>query len=220
MTYCKRCGVTLRGGEESCVLCSSPCERVSKESERYYPAIKYSNRFRYVMKVLAMLSVVAVGLSLYIGRSTDTSVFWQLIVLGGTVYVWASFLTARKSLRNVGLMILIQLTAISLLGYLIDYSTGNHGWMINYVIPFMLIGAQGIVTAIMIARPLMFRDFMIYQFILGIMGALSVLFMVFGLARVHWPYITVFVYSLVILVGTAILADRKYKQELIKRFHF
>lgn len=220
MTYCKRCGVTLRDGAELCVLCASPCEETQGQSEREYPAIKYSNRFRYVIKVLAILSVILVGGSLYIGHYTDSDTFWSLIVLGATLYAWTSFFTARKSLRNVGLMILIQLTAVSLLGFLIDFSTGNRGWMIDYVIPFMIIAAQGIVTAIMIAHPMQFRDFMIYQFVLGIMGVLSILLMVFGLSHVRWPYITACVYSIIILAGTAILADRKYKQEMIKRFHF
>lgn len=220
MTFCKRCGVRLANNSKTCVLCSSACSPLDDRCEREYPQIRYSNRFRYILKVLAILSVILVGTSLYIGHRTDTDVIWSFIVLGATVYAWASFLTARKSFRNIGLMVLIQLTAVSLLGYLIDYSTGNRGWMIDYVIPFMIIAAQGIVTAIMIAKPLLFRDFMIYQFIIGIMGVLSILLMVFGISHVRWPYFTACIYSAVIVLGTVILADRKYKQEMVKRFHF
>lgn len=220
MTYCKRCGVRVQGRDEYCVLCGARLGEPDGEEAPIYPHIKFSNRMRYLLRVLAMVSVVLVALSLYFDHVTDSDTIWSLIVLGATIYGWTSFLTARRSFKNVGLMIFIQLIAISVLGYVIDLSTGNHGWMLGYVIPFLIVAAQGIITSVMLVRPMLFRDFVLYQFMIGILGILSILLMVFGLTAVRWPYITACVYSALILAGTILLADRKTKQEMVKRFHF
>ncbi|MCI8624649.1 MAG: hypothetical protein HFG26_13455 [Provencibacterium sp.] len=218
MTYCKRCGVRLCDGGESCVLCGSRTQPVPGEAFSDYPVLRYSNRMRSLIRLLALLSVVIVSLSLYIDYRFDSDTIWSFIVLGATIYGWTAFST-RKSLRNYGLMIFIQLIAISLLGYVIDISTGNHGWMLNYCLPFMIIAAQGIIVSMLIVRPMLFRDFLLYEWLIGIMGILSILLMVFDITRVRWPYITVCIYSVLLLVGTSLLADRKTKNELVKRFH-
>lgn len=221
MTFCKRCGVHLRGNQEICVLCGSRTESLDdgSESEREYPVVRYSNKLRYAVRLIALISVVAVAVSLYIDYHFQSDTFWSLIVLATAIYGWTAFLS-RKTYKNIGLMILIQLIAVSVVGYVIDFSTGNHGWMINYVIPFMLIAAQGIITAILIARPLLFRDVILYQLQIAVVGILSVLFLLFGVATVLWPYIAACVYSAVIFLGMFLFADRKTKQELRKRFHF
>ena len=117
-------------------------------------------------------------------------------------------------------MIFVQLLAVSALGYLIDLSTGNHGWMIDYVIPGLLIAAQGVMTVIMIVRPALFRDFILYELEIAVLGIGSVLLTVFGVTEVWWPYCVVSVYSALLLAGTFIFADRRTRQELVKRFHF
>lgn len=219
MTFCKRCGVRLCDGSETCVLCGSRTRPAEGEAFFDYPVLRYSNRLRSLIRLLAMLSVVIVGVSLYIDYRFDSDTIWSFIVLGATIYGWTAFST-RKSRKNVGLMIFIQLIAISLLGYVIDISTGNHGWMLSYCLPFMIIAAQGIIVSLLIVRPMLFREFLLYEWMIGIMGVLSILLMVFDIATVRWPYITVCTYSAFLLVGTVLLADRKTKNELVKRFHF
>lgn len=219
MTYCKRCGVKLRDNSPVCVLCGSATEELDDRSQREYPAIKFSNRMRYMVRIIAILSVLAVCICLIIDRSTDSDTIWTLMVLAATIYGWTAFLT-RKNYKNIGLMIFIQLISISVLAYAIDFSTGNHGWMLSYVLPFMIIAAQGILTAIIIVRPMYFRAFVLYQLQIGVMGILSILLVLFHLTQVTWPYVTAFIYSALILCCTLLLGDRRTKQELIKRFHF
>ena len=219
MTSCKRCGVRLCDGSETCVLCGSKTKEDAGEAFQDYPVLRYSNRLRSLIRLLGMLSVVIVGVSLYFDYHFNSDTIWSFIVLGATVYGWTAFST-RRSRKNIGLMIFIQLIAISLLGYIIDISTGNHGWMLNYCLPFMIIAAQGVIVSLLIVRPMLFREFLLYEWMIGILGVLSILLMVFGMAKVRWPYITVCSYSALLLVGTVLLADRKAKNELIKRFHF
>lgn len=219
MSYCKRCGVRLCDGSDTCVLCGSKTQPDSSAAFSDYPVLRYSNRLRSVVRLLAMLSVLIVGVSLYIDYHFDSDTIWSFIVLGATIYGWTAFST-RKSWKNIGLMIFIQLIAVSLLGYVIDISTGNHGWMLGYCLPFMIIAAQGLIVSLLIVRPMFYREFLLYEWMIGILGVLSILLMVFDVAKVHWPYITVCIYSAILLVGTVLLADRKAKNELVKRFHF
>lgn len=219
MTFCKRCGVRLRDNSGTCVLCGSKTARIDDRAWQEYPNVRFSNRFRYMIRVLVLLSLAVVALSMYINYATQSDTIWSLIVLGSAVYFWTAYLS-RKSLKNVGLMIFIQVLAITLLGYLIDLSTGNNGWMLNYVLPFLLIAAQGVIVAIMLVRPMQFRDFLLYLLQIAAMGVMSVLLMVFGIATVRWPYVAAFIYSAVILIGAFLLGDRRTRQELTKRFHF
>lgn len=219
MTFCRRCSVKLPGDEDVCVLCGSRTERLDDTRRRDYPEIRSSGVFRTVVRLLALVSVAFVIASLYLNWRFESDVIWSLIALAATVYCWLTFFF-RKSYRNPGLMIFVQLLAVSALGYLIDLSTGNHGWMIDYVIPGLLIAAQGVMTVIMIVRPALFREFILYELEIAVLGIGSVLLTVFGVTEVWWPYCVVSVYSALLLAGTFIFADRRTRQELVKRFHF
>lgn len=218
MTLCKRCGVKLLDNSDTCILCGSRTEAVDDSVQCDYPHIRYSNRYRHIVRILGLISVVAVLASLYLNYRFQSETIWSLIVFASTGYCWTLFFL-RKSYRNPGLLIFILLLVTSVIGFLIDLSTGNHGWMINYVIPFLFIFAQGIIMAVMIARPLLFRDFVLYELEIAVLGIGSILLLLFDVVQVEWPYIAVCIYSAILLVGTFLIADRKIRQELIKRFH-
>lgn len=218
MTFCKRCGVKIKDNEETCILCGSSTERLNENKEGSYPTIHFSNRFRYLVRVSILLSIVLVGLSLGADILWPNKIYWFLITLATVLFAWIVFFI-RKSFRNYGLMIYVQVISIAVLGYIVDFSTGNHGWMLNYVFPFLIIGAQCIMIAVMVVKPMLFRDFVLYELQIGILGILSVLLLVFQIVKVQWPFIIACIFSAIILIGTFIFADRKMKQEFIKRFH-
>ena len=64
------------------------------------------------------------------------------------------------------------------------------------------------------------REYALYQFITIILGVLPVISVAARLVTTTWPSIVSAFYSGVTLLGMFIFADKKYKNELIKRFHF
>lgn len=220
MKYCPQCRVSIENDTESCPLCFSQLVITDSEFEREYPAVSaISGRRRIILRLILFISVIAAGVSIAVNRLHDFSVFWSLGVVAGLAYAWISLISALKSSKNIGLNLIIQIMALSLLSAAIDYLCGWKGWSVNYVAPFLMTAGTVVITIITIVRPMQLRNYIIYLIDIAVLGLISLILIWTGTATVKWALIACALYSNITLLGMFLFADRRARHEVKKRFH-
>ncbi len=234
MKYCKKCALQVNTKQSHCPLCtadlfdtdevccieneSADSSEGEPEDELYptnYEIIKYDLTFR----VFLFLSVLAVGVCVLINILAYDGMLWSLIVTGGIGFAWAAVGYPIMARKNIGHHIMVDAVSLCLFFIMAQFVTKTTGWSLDYVIPFMFIASTTIISFIIIIKRMKWREYALYQFITIILGLLPVISVIAGLVESIWPSIVSAFYSFITFIGMFIFADKKYKNELIKRFH-
>ncbi|WP_312640803.1 DUF6320 domain-containing protein [Hydrogenoanaerobacterium sp.] len=220
MKYCENCKVTIQNDLRCCPLCDSELSPRDERFERDFPTAPATPEAKKFTKLLIFLSVVVVTACVIIDIFTSKTMHWSVIVAVGLLYLWLSIRFIKKSRRNIGLLALIQIFGISFLSFAIDSATGYYQWSTNYVIPFVLISAAGLMSVVLLFRPKRFRDYILYQLGISVLGIVVSLVSLFSKSTVAWTSIVGAAYSGLTILGIIFFTARKTRHELKKRFHF
>lgn len=224
MTTCVRCQLIVDGQHQHCPLCFKPLSNPSHSVtayptyEEFYHHPKGFTRFR----LLLFLTIIAIVLSITINLLTlDINPhLWSFILTVGLLYAWVSIKDTLLSAAHVGKKILVNYSALSIFLFVIDVFVGFTGWSTNYAIPLFGIAATFLMTAIAIRQKTLWRDDMGYLLAMFFVNLSPMLLFVFKLSTVIWTSIAAIVYSLLTIIGMMIFTQRKFRNELEKRFHF
>lgn len=225
MKYCTKCNLSVNTGSERCPLCSSILTGIDGGMGSYKPSVGYPKRtimqykYNFSFRLFLFLSIVIGTTCLLINILTYSGILWSLIVIGSILCLWVVILYPCYKRRKIGHIIIVDATSISVLLYLIQIATHTKGWGVDFVIPFLLIAATSIITFIIILKKMKWVEYSVYQLIMVILGLLPLIICIFGLASTTWPSIVSAFYSILTLTGMFVFADKKYKNELTKRFH-
>lgn len=203
-----------------CPLCGETLETLDNEFVQEFSRKRSMRWYMLMVKIIFFIEVVIVTAMLLLNELTGFEWLWTLVVICCTVYLGISVITALRGARNIGFLVLIQSLGISAVTYVIDYAFGHYGWSLNYVLPFLLIGASLAVTLLIILSPMGLRDYIIYQFAIAAMGLVPVLLIWTEAVTVTWPSVVCAFYSAMVFFGIFLFAGRKTKHEMKKRLHF
>lgn len=232
MKYCRKCSISVNTGSKFCPLCSSELalnkpgktEKGTADSiyvnNEIYPQPDSSKKYNFVFRLFLFLSVAAVSTCLLVNILYYSGMLWSLVVFGAIQLLWAAIVYPLMVKRNMGHMITVDAISVCILLVIIQTTTRTQGWSLDYVIPFLFIAATTAISLIIMIRRMKWREYAMYQFIMMVLGLLPVISAVSGLTRTMWPSIFSAFYSFLTFMGMFIFADKKYKNELIKRFHF
>jgi RNA polymerase subunit RPABC4/transcription elongation factor Spt4 len=222
MKYCQKCSLTVVTNDHFCPLCSASLTGDDKAAASVvlYPKIEDKSKYNLTVRLLLFLSIVAASACLLINILAYQGILWSLLVVGGIAFFWAAFVYPFLSKKNIGHYITIDAVCACLFFIVAQFVTKTNGWSLDYVIPFLFIAATTIISFVILIRRMKWREYALYQFITIILGLLPVISAATGLVIITWPSIASAFYSFVTLLGMLIFADKKYKNELIKRFHF
>lgn len=237
MKYCEKCSVKVNTSMQKCPLCSMllteysaanadeivctcqpphAAEDISKYPE---PEEGHGRRYNFVFRFILFISVVVASTSLLINLLTYSGNLWSLYVVGTLLYAWIAVAYPLFSKKKIGRIIVLNSIVTSIYVFALELATKTKGWGLTYVTPFIFIAATLMITFIIFLKRLKWREYTIYQTIMVIMGFLPVVFCLTGLVTSVLPSILSAFYSFLTLAGMFIFADKKYKDELIKRFH-
>lgn len=237
MKYCEKCNVKVNTDSQKCPLCSmlltaesdadtdriactspNPAEAADKAK---YPEPEEGNirRYNFLFRFVLFISVVIGSSCLLINFLTYSGYLWSLYVVGTLMYIWIAIVYPLFSKKKIGRIIVLDSIVTSIYVFALELGTQTQGWGLTYVTPFIFITATLMITFIIFLKRLKWREYTIYQTIMVIMGFLPIVFCVTGLVTSVWPSILSAFYSFLTLAGMFIFADKKYKDELIKRFH-
>lgn len=220
MKYCENCGVTIENNLPLCPLCKGETVVRGDDYELDFPAAPALGKSRVQTRLFVFFTLAVVVASVAVDLLIRDSAHWSYIGAGALVYLLLSIRYIRKSRRNIGLLLLIQILGISLLSFFVDLATGYYKWSMNYVIPFVIISAAGLLTFVLWARPRRFRDYILYQLGISVIGVGFSLYAMLDKSTVMWTGVVGIAYSLLTIVGVVVFSARKTRHELHKRFHF
>jgi hypothetical protein len=195
---------------------SDPVARTLK-----YPvdAVETTYKYNFVLRLFLFISVVIASTCILINILTFSGVFWSAYVAGTLLYVWIAVGYPIFAKRKLGQIIVVDTIVTAIYVYSLELATNTKGWGLTYVTPFLFIASTLFITFVILLKRLKWREYAVYQTILVIMGFLPVLFCVFRLVTAIWPSVFSAFYSFLTVTGMFIFGDKKYKDELIKRFH-
>lgn len=235
MKYCKKCRLSVRTCDDFCPLCATAltgtaCGNDPQETERpdncveivsnAYPKTAAKRQYNFIVRLLLFISVVGASLCLLINILAYNGILWSFMVIGGIAFFWAALIYPFLVRKNIGHYIAVDAVCACLYFIMAQFVTHTTGWSLDYVIPFLFIAATTFITVVILIKRMSWREYALYQFITIFLGLLPIISAATGLVTIVWPSIASAFYSFIILMGMIIFADKKYKNELIKRFHF
>jgi hypothetical protein len=234
MKYCRKCAVSVHTGYEFCPLCASQLtdgqdgdsapgtEAVLSDipAEDIYPRYDGEVKRNLLLRVLLFISVVGAATCLLINLLAYQGMLWALLVAGGIGFFWAALIYPITARKNVGHHIAVDAVAACVFFVVAQFVVGTKGWSLDYVVPFLFIAATTFISLVILIKRMRWREYALYQFVTILLGVLPVISVIASLVTTTWPSIVSAFYSGVTLLGMFIFADKKYKNELIKRFHF
>lgn len=237
MKYCKACNVSVNTDSQKCPLCSlvlapvkeadvdgsgmaGPMDNGCKNGSQYpfFETVKV-RRYHFLFRLFLFLSVAAGSTSLLVNILTYSGVLWSLMVLGTILFLWITVAYPIYQKKNIGYIIIIHTISVCVFISIIEAVTCTQGWGLDFAIPFLLVTATLAITLIIILKRLKWREYSVYQITMVLLGFLPVILCISGLIKTIWPSVLSAFYSFLTFTGMLIFADKKYENELIKRFH-
>lgn len=235
MKYCKKCKLSVQTHKTTCPLCFATLTDVPKvegedlqtaEKEDTQPSGSYppgnelsAYRYNFVLRFLFFISIVLISSAVLVNILTYNGSLWFLLILAGILYLWAAIAYPIFAKKSIGHIIVIEALSTSLILYFIQYATNTKGWALEYAMPFIFAGATLFITFIIFLKRMKWRQYTVYQMTMMLLGFIPILFCIFGLVQLIWPSLVSALYSCLTLVGMFVFADKKYENEIIKRFH-
>ena len=221
MTRCKHCNVIVDSQHQQCPLCSRVLEN-SGQSITQYP--NYQKAYSQVKnssgtKMLLFLTISSIVVLLTINLLTIQyyNCLWSLIPITCLLYVWITYKKVIMSKAHLGSKILIQFFSISTLLIVIDACIGFSKWSTTYVIPFLSIAATLILS--ILARKSHWQEYMGYLLATFFINVSSFILFLLHLSNAIWTSVTAMVYTLLTVIGLLVFSDRRFKDEMRRRFH-
>jgi hypothetical protein len=228
MKYCKKCAVSVNTRHDYCPLCAAglfdnggaDTGTLMPDGGELYPSDGESQTYNLTLRIFAFITLAGVLTCVLINILTYTGMLWSLLVAAGTAFLWAAVGYPFIARKNIGHHILIDAVAACVFFVVAQFVIKTKGWSLDYVVPFLFIAATTLISFVILVKRMKWREYAVYQFMTIVLGVLPVVSVIAGLVEIRWPSIVSAFYSFITLLGMFIFGDKKYKSELIKRFHF
>jgi hypothetical protein len=220
MNKCQKCGVVILDDSDRCPLCRHVLTSDGEKPVNSYPnAVAVTKRFRFAENLFLFLSIVAVGVSLFINYTVDPEIPWSLIV--GLIFFYANVVMRLAIVGRNGYIFktlsLVILAVLMLFG--IDFVTGYKGWSLNYVMPAAILLLDLIVVILMLVNRRNWQSYMMIQIFTVIVSIIPIFMRNRGKSYSNYVVWIAFFVSAALFLGTLIIGDRRARTELKRRFH-
>ncbi len=223
MTKCENCHVTLGGQLSRCPLCLKALQFESDHTgESLYPV--YNNgieKKNLKFKIFLFLSIVVCSILTLVNILTFqiAPILWFIYVLIIVIYLWIFIGHTIKSKRSIGSKILLQTLGASFLLFAIDLNSGYGKWSVNIVIPVIVMVGILFITFKMSTRKMQWNEYIGYTISMILVGFIPIILFLIGVSNILWPSAVAALFSVLAIVGMFIFADKRFKNEFIRRFH-
>ncbi len=228
MKRCENCRVLLPDNQKNCPLChrslpGGPEETVLPNPDfPAYPQVQLK-KFRAVFFRIALFLSAAAGIvTLFINWMTWEQVprLWSLFVIIPLLYLWLLVGNTILSRMPGGAKIILHTLGLSCVLLAMDLLTGYHRWSVNWAIPFLMVAATVLMTILVFARKLLWNAYIGYAITMIPLGFLPLLLYACKVSRVFWASAVPALCSLLALLAMAIFARKRFRSEVVRRFHF
>lgn len=220
MQYCEHCRVNTKGEHHICPLCGGILNGQGNKEEEVFPQIPtIYQEFNIFIRVIILISIVAIAVSFAINVIITKDSRWSLLVAAGILCMWISLFFILRKKNNIPKTIVWQVGVISILSFLWDRSMGWIGWSIDYVIPSICVVAMIVMAIGAKLLKIGARDLIVYLFVDAIFGFIPIIFILFGWLNVLYPSVICVAASAISLSVLVLFEGDNMKAELNKRMH-
>ena len=221
---CEKCGVVLLDPMTKCPLChctiSSGSDETDDKLEPLYPLAKRkSRRGQNALWIYTIAAIAAFVLLLSVNIRLRHDLWWTILIGFLMVYGYITlFFSLRKQIGHQPKMMLLSLLAV-LLVLFIDFSTGFHGWSLNYVYPGLLAFIDLAIVILMLVNKRNWQSYIIMQLWVVILACAPFILYIFGLVdhlQVSWIILGSVI---LVFVATLIIGGSRARSEMARRFH-
>lgn len=224
MKKCLSCGVLVDDAHARCPLCQREFSAPGTVPENpWYPrytVVEKERKSNLNLKIVAFLVLVVSSICIVINLLTGAGHLWSLNVLSSILYAWLSVRHTILSKAHPGTKIIVQVFGISGLLFILNSMSGSARWSVNYVFPFLVIGATLLITILIISKKMRWKEYSGFMIALILLGFAPLIFYAFGLSQVLWTGVTAAMYAFLTLIGMLLFSEKGFKNELIRRLHF
>lgn len=220
MSRCRQCNVEILDQTQICPLCKCVVEW-DEDARNVYPDIRFRVRkLNLAVRIYLFLAIILEVLLVYLNWRFFGGIWWSVITGAGLFYL---YFAARFAVLNENAGYRSKLFALTFLGIayviLIDVVIGYHGWSVNFVLPGGFLFVDVAIIVLMIINRRNWQSYMIQEIIMILLSAVPLLLSFVGLVTASFFSGFVFVFSILLFVGTVIIGDRRARMELKRRFH-
>ena len=219
MRYCDKCQIEVGGNLKFCPLCQNELHIQSEEVENFYPIVEPRSNSHMLLKIFGFIAIVISILAVFFNIIFPNGTAWSVLIIGIMGFVWWSIAVAIKKHRHIVKYLWYQIMILSLLTMFIDYMTGNYGWAISIVIPFLLTTAMIVMFILPKVLNLQVGDYLIYLLLDALIGIVPFIFMIVGETISDIPSMICILTSIISVVGMIIFEGKTMMSELKRRLH-
>lgn len=220
VTTCKNCHVELGEHLKKCPLCLRRIDAANQSD--LYPDYDYNDAIKSLkMKVFIFLTITFTSLCTLINVLTYKAapVLWSVYVVSIVLYLWVLIGHTIISERNIGSKIHMQIFALSLLFFILDFNAGFERWSVNLVIPLIILLGTFLISLKMASEKMFVNAYLGYVMSIIVLGFIPILLYTFRVSTLFWPSSVVTLFSVLAIIGVYMFADKIFKAEFKRRFH-
>ena len=220
MQYCKKCKVKIRGKKECCPLCQGQLQEVEGEENPSFPVLEKrkisSITFFKICTFLFIASEIVFGT---INIMTEGKFSFIGPVMLGIFVGWIDVIATMYLRNNLIKVITFEVMVAIVVDYYIDVKTGFHGWSVNWMIPFTLIGLAVITILTALILRLRLDEYILYIVFDFFMSLFQIIFIRNGMNTVPWPAVISIMCYMILITALVIFRFRDLKNASEKMFN-
>lgn len=194
---------------------------VKKECDKgMYPRIEYDpDKWKKLINIFYLVLLAAAVIVGVVNLATYSGLWWSGIAIPGIIYAALTFRYSILRHANLGKSVMIQTVGLQAFLVITDRVLGYQGWSVNYAIPSTILFADIAVVFLILVNRLNWQSYFMYQIAITIFSFIPMILWAVGLVTNPVMAIITVILSVLILTLTILLGDRRFKNELIRRFH-
>lgn len=184
-----------------------------------YPQKLSAKETNKILKIEILFSILIAIIFYLLNRIYTPNLHWAALCNGGIIYIWCTVLISIKRNNNIANYILIQLIALSILNFYIDYKLGFQGWSINLSIPILIIIANITMLIVSITSRKKYIKYAICQLLIVIFSMLPLFFIYEGMTSNKTLSFIASIISIINLIISIIFSSNDIKEAMVRKFN-
>ncbi len=220
MQYCKKCKVKIRGRKECCPLCQGLLYEMEGEENPSFPVLekrKISNIT--FLKVCTFMFITAEIVFGTINIMTEGAFSFIPPVMLGILVAWIDVLATMYLRNNLIKVITFEAFVAIVVDYYIDLKTHFHGWSVEWMIPFTLIGLAIVTIVTAAILKLRLDEYILYIVFDFVLALFQIIFISNGMNQVPWPAVASIMSYMILIAALVIFRFRDLKNASEKMFN-
>lgn len=216
--YCPDCKVKIEYGLK-CPLCFKNIK--GKSNGKIYPKYKIKKKNKTVHNIFLFASI-AITLLSFLANGYYFTYYkypWSLFVFLTIIYLWVLVKHTILSRVKGGNKVLMQVFCLSIICVIVDVNTGFHRWSVNYVIPYILLVSTAVIAFIARLIKMLWSEYINFVIASIFLCFIPLILSLLNVATVYLPGILAGTCSVLTFIGLMIFANKRFKNEVIGRFH-